>query len=115
MSNFWIRPDGQNTLAGVEDDPTNSPVLPAILILDLLSEGNQKARDDFLAILPSMTMEEQNRLQEIYDISTAPKDYPQIIEDKFQKSMGTRINMGNNHLPQTVNKSNQRSKLRVNQ
>tara|TARA_B100001287_G_C22581334_1_gene481052 strand:+ start:494 stop:844 length:351 start_codon:yes stop_codon:yes gene_type:complete len=116
MSNFWIRPDGQNTLKGVDDDPTNAPVLPAYLILEFLSNDNQKARDDFLALLPMMNEEEQYRLNEIYAFSTKPKDYPQIVEDKFQKSMGTRINMGNNHLPKTVNtSSNKRSKLRVNQ
>ena len=115
MENFWIRPDGQNTLKGVEDDLTNKPVLPAYLILEFLSNDNQKARDDFLAILPMMTEEEQYRLQEIYAFSTKPKDYPQIVEDKFQRPMTTRVNMGNNHLPKTVNKSTQRSKLRVNQ
>lgn len=115
MSNFWVRPDGTNTLAGVEDDPTNKPVLPAYLILEFLSDDNQKARDDFLALLGSMSEDEQARLNEIYAFSTAPKEYPQIVEDKFQKAMGTRINMGNNHLPKTVNNSsNQRSKLRVN-
>lgn len=115
MSNFWIRPDGENTLKGVEDDPTNKPVLPAYLILEFLSNDNQKARDDFNALLPSMSAEEQHRLREIYAFSTAPKDYPQIVEDRFQKAMTPRVNMGNNHLPKTVNKSNQRSKLRVNQ
>lgn len=116
MSNFWIRPNGQNTLSGVEDDPTNKPVLPAILILEFLSDNNQKARDDFLALVSSMSEEEQYRLNEIYAFSMAPKDYPQIVEDKFQKAMTPRVNMGNNHLPKTVNtSSNQRTKLRVNQ
>ena len=116
MSNFWIRPSGQNTLKGVEDDVNNPPVLPAYLILEFLSNDNQKAREDFLALLPMMNEEETLRLQEIYAFSTAPKDYPQIVEDKFQKAMGTRINTGNNHLPKTVNtSSNKRSKLRVNQ
>jgi len=115
MENFWIRPNGQNTLKGVEGDLTNPPLLPAQLILDFLSDNNQKARDDFLAILPSMTEDERERLESIYAFSTKPKDYPQIIEDKFQKSMSTRINAGNNHLPKTVNKSTPRSKLRVNQ
>lgn len=115
MSNFWIRPNGQNTLKGIEDDPTNPAVLPAYLILEFLSNDNQKARDDFLAVLPMMNEEEKLRLEEIYAFSTSPKDYPQIVEDNFQKSMGTRINLGNNHLPKTVNNSNQRSKLRVNQ
>ncbi len=116
MENFWIRPDGQNTLKGVEDDPTNLPVLPAHLILEFLSDDNQKARDDFLKLLPLMNEEEKYRLEEIYSFSTKPKDYPQIVEDKFQKAMSTRVNLGNRHLPKTVNKSsNQRSKLRVNQ
>ncbi len=115
MENFWIRPDGQNTLKGVEEDITNPPILPSYLILEFLSNDNQKARDDFLRLLPSMSEEEQLRLKEIYAFSTKPKDYPQIVEDKFQKTMGTRINMGNNHLPKTNNKSPQRTKLRVNQ
>ena len=115
MENFWIRSDGQNTLKGVEDNLTNPPVLPAHLILEFLSDNNQKARDDFLALLPSMTEDERERLENIYAFSTKPKDYPQIVEDKFQKSMSPRINAGNNHLPKTVNKSPQRSKLRVNQ
>ena len=69
MENFWIRPNGENTLKGVEDDPTNMPVLPAYLILELLSNDNQKARGDFLKLL-LMTEEEQYRLNEIYAFST---------------------------------------------
>jgi hypothetical protein len=117
MSNFWIREDGQNTLEGVEYDPNTKPVLPSHLILDLLSEDNQKARDDFLTILPTMTLDEQERLNEIFAISTKPKLYPQIQEDNFQSSMNNlRINNANSHLPHNVNtSSNQRTKLRVNQ
>tara|TARA_Y100001970_G_C14156453_1_gene815863 strand:+ start:688 stop:1032 length:345 start_codon:yes stop_codon:yes gene_type:complete len=114
MENFWIRSNGQNTLKGVEDDLSNPPVLPAHLILEFLSDNNQKARDDFLALLPSMTENERERLENIYAFSTKPKDYPQILEDKFQKSMSPRINTGNTHLPKTVNKP-PRSKLRINQ
>ena len=74
MENFWIRPNGENTLKGVEDDPTNMPVLPDYLILEFLSNSNQKARDDFLKLLPGMTEEEQYRLNGIYSFSTKPKE-----------------------------------------
>ena len=115
MSNYWIRDNGQNTLKGVEGDLDNLPVLPAHLILEFLSDGNQKARDDFQALLPSMTDLERARLEEIYAFSTPPRKYTQTVEDDFQSSMTTRINMGNTHLPKTINvSSNKRSKLRVN-
>ncbi len=113
MSNFWIREDGQNTLKGVEGDSTNKPVLPASLILDFLSDDNQKARDDFISLLPSMTIEEQKRLNEIYIFSTKPKLYPQIIEDNFQSSMNNlRVNNANSHLPKSTSKF--KSGLKVN-
>jgi len=115
VSNYWIRESGQNTLKGVEGDPDNPPVLPANIILEFLSDGNQKARDDFQALLPSMTYEEQLRLNEIFSFSTSPKEFPQIVEDKFQKAMAPRVNSGFGNLPKTVNdSSNRRTKLRVN-
>lgn len=85
--NYWIRKTGVNTLKGVEGDPDNPPLLPSYLILEFLSDGNQKARDDFLALLPSMSEEEQERLNEIYAFSKAPQKYDQKIEDDFQSSM----------------------------
>jgi hypothetical protein len=115
MSNYWIRDNGQNTLKGVTGDFENPPLLPDHLILEFLSDGNQKARDDFQALLSSMLPEEQGRLETIYAYSTPPRKYTQTIEDDFQSSMTTRVNLGNNHLPKTVNKStNKRTKLRVN-
>ena len=115
MANYWIRESGQNTLSGVEGEEGNRPVLPDHLILEFLSDGNQKARDDFLALLPSMSEAEQERLEVLWAYSMAPKKYPQIQEDNFQTSMNNlRINT-NNNLPKTVNKSNPKSKLRVNQ
>jgi len=116
MSNFWVRETGQNTLKGVEDDFSNSPVLPSYLILEFLSDGNQKARDDFQALLPSMLPEEQDRLLNIWSFSMKPRDNEQVIEDKFQKSLNNlRINKTNRHLPnQSTNQSlNVRSRLKV--
>lgn len=115
MSNYWIRANGQNTLKGIEGDFENPAVLPSHLILEFLSDGNQKARDDFQALLPSMSSEERERLEAIYAYSTPPQKYIQTIEDDFQSSMAPRVNLGNNHLPKTVNNStNKRTKLRVN-
>jgi hypothetical protein len=115
MSNFWIRDSGQNTLAGVEDDPSNLPVLPSFLILEFLSNGNQKARDDFMALLPSMNDLEQLRLKEIYAFSTKPQPYEQIIEDNFQtQSNNLRVNNPNRHLPsQSANLSTPKQTLKV--
>ena len=58
MANYWIRENGQNTLSGVEGEE-NRPVLPDHLILEFLSDGNQKARDDFLQLLPTMSVTEK--------------------------------------------------------
>jgi len=85
--NYWIRKTGVNTLKGVEEDPNNLPILPSHLIFEFLSDGNQKARDDFLALLPSMLEEEQERLEEIYAFSRKPQKYDQKVEDDFQTSM----------------------------
>ena len=115
MSNYWIRENGQNTLKGVNGDFENPLILPDHLILEFLSDGNQKAREDFQALLSSMLPEEQDRLRAIYAYSTPPRKYTQAIEDDFQSSMAPKVNLGNNHLPKTVNKStNKRTKLRVN-
>ena len=115
MANYWIRENGQNTLSGVEGEEGNRPVLPDHLILEFLSDGNQKARDDFLKLLPLMSVTEKERLNVLWAYSMKPKKYPQQIEDSFQTSMNNlRINTQNN-LPKTVNKSNPKSKLRVNQ
>ena len=116
MSNFWVRDTGQNTLKGVEGDEANSPVLPDYLILEFLSDGNQKARDDFQALLPSMLPQEQERLNTLWAFSTKPQKNEQIIEDEFQNSMNTlRINRANRHLPsQSSNtSSNVRSGLKI--
>ena len=116
MPNYWIRDNGQNTLKGVEGDMDNPAVLPDLLILDLLSEGNQKAREDFLAILPTMTQIEQDRLNNLYAFSTPPRVYPQDREDNFQSSMNSLIvRTGGGALPnqKTNTTFNNTSKLKV--
>lgn len=113
--NYWIRKTGVNTLKGIEGDPDNPPILPAYLIMEFLSDGNQKARDDFLALLPSMTELEQERLNEIYAFSRAPQKYDQVVEDDFQKSMNKLVirNPNRNLINQQTNQSNPKSKLKV--
>ena len=116
MSNFWLLPNGVNTLAGIPDDPDNLPQLPDVLILEFLSDGNQKARDDFQALLPTMSEEEQERLNLLWDYSKKPDKYPQVLEDNFQTSMNTlRVNTPRQKLPsQSANPStNARSGLVV--
>lgn len=116
MSNYWIRDNGQNTLKGIEGDADNPAVLPDILILDLLSEGNQKAREDFLTIVPTLSQEEQDRLNNLYAFSTPPRAYPQDREDQFQSSMNSLIvRTGGGALPnqKTNTSSNNTSKLKV--
>jgi hypothetical protein len=115
MSNFWIRETGQNTLSGVEGDFYNRPVLPDYLIIEFLSDGNQKARDDFQALLPSMLPEEQERLNHLYAFSTPPRDHQQLIEDKFQGSMNKlKVNTSQRLPNQSTNQSlNVRSGLKV--
>lgn len=115
MSNYWIRSNGQNTLKGVEGDPENPPVLPDHLILEFLSDGNQKARDDFNALLPSMSDLERERLSTLFAFSTKPQKYVQEIEDGFQSSMNNLlVRSSNQRLPHAKsNTSTSTSKLIV--
>ena len=64
MSNWWIDNQGRNNLKGVPDDPSNPPILKDERIVTFLLEYPQ-AKTDFLAILPSMLPEEQDRLNEL--------------------------------------------------
>lgn len=98
MGNFWIRESGVNTLKGVEGDLDNPPVLPAFMILSMLNE-NQQARDDFDALFPIMAPDEQERLLEIHRFSRPPLEYPQTIEDKFQKSANNLVIRQQSTLP----------------
>ena len=114
--NYWIRKTGANTLKGVEGDPDNPPVLPSYLIIEFLSDGNQKARDDFLALLPSMSEEEQERLNVIYAFSKEPQKYDQEVEDNFQTSMNKLFIRSSNTglINQRANpNSSPKSKLKV--
>ena len=116
MPNYWIRDNGQNTLKGIAGDMDNPAVLPDTLILDLLSEGNQKAREDYLTIVPTMTQTEQDRLNNLYAFSTPPRVYPQDREDQFQGSMNSLVvRTGGGALPnqKTNTPSNHTSKLKV--
>lgn len=117
MSNYWVLPNGINTLSGVFEDPDNQPQLPDELILEFLSDGNQKARDDFQALLPTMTELEQERLNLLWAYSRKPDKYQSVLEDDFQTSMNTlRVNNPSmRRLPSqaTNNSSNARSALVV--
>lgn len=91
--NFWIRPNGVNTLKGVEDDEFNKPVLPATLIQEMLSDYPD-ARKGFLELLPTMLPEEQERLQAIVDdCPNVMKDKPnhQQLEDNFQSKLNKPV------------------------
>jgi hypothetical protein len=104
MGNFWIRESGLNTLKGVEGESDNRPILPDLLIVNMLNE-NQQARDDFEKLFPTMTATEQERLLELFSYSRPPLEYPQVIEDRVQKKLNNLVVRSASNLPRTVNRS----------
>ncbi len=104
MGNFWIRENGVNTLKGVEGEEGNFPILPAILIVTMLNE-NQQARDDFEKLFPMMSPTEQERLTELFSFTRPPLEYPQVVEDKFQKGLNNLVVRSVTNLPRNINRS----------
>ncbi len=93
MGNWWLDSQGRNNLAGIPGDATNPAVLPDYLIVDLLIR-NQRAKEDFLAMLPSMTADEQVRLNALTDANPATLlPFPfndQAVEDQFMHTLNSR-------------------------
>jgi len=91
MPNWWVdEATGLNNLSGVpdSDDP---PVLPDDVILQFLQQYAD-ARQDFLNIVPTMTVAEQARLNGLVDANPnimTPQPPPQILEDRVQRKMNT--------------------------
>lgn len=92
MPNWWVdEATGLNNLSGVPDDSDNPPVLPDGVILQFL-EQYADARDDFRLIVPTMTAEEQARLNGLIDANPnvmIPQPPPQVQEDRVQRKMNT--------------------------
>lgn len=91
MSNWWVDSQGRNNLKGVPGDPSNPPVLSDGTILEFLKKYDV-ARADFFSLLPSMTAEEQERLNGL--VSSNPSvlysdPAPQVREDRVQKKFNT--------------------------
>jgi len=120
MSNFWINEQGQNTLKGSETNPLNPIIIPNENILEFLKQY-PKARTDLFALLPSLDLDEQARLESLIEqhkTILTDEVYPQVEEDRFQSKMNsTRINsytsgsLRNRKLP---SKNEARSGLRLN-
>jgi len=88
--NWWFDNQDRNNLRGVEDDPSNRPILPDAMIIEFLLQ-NPNARRDFRIIVPLMLPDEQTRLNGIVArnprvLSAEPNLDPGIIEDRFQAS-----------------------------
>jgi len=95
MANWWFDAQGRNTLKGVDDDPTNRPVLPVDSIIEFLL-GNPFARRDFQLILPAMLPAEQERLNAIVEqnprcLRDDPDPDPQVLSDQFMGALNKPI------------------------
>ena len=90
--NWWFDDQGRNNLAGVCGDPTNPPVLPDAVIIDILI-NIPIAKTDFLSLLPTMLPEEQARLNELvalHPITLQPFPFNDVdIDDTFQRLQNT--------------------------
>jgi hypothetical protein len=95
VSNFWLNKQGQNTLKGSLTNPLNIPVLPDDVILEFL-KTYPVARADLFALLPTLELDEQARLQDLIDAHPTilrTDVYPQVEEDRFQSKLNsTRVN-----------------------
>jgi len=116
MGNYWIDRQGRSFLRGSHDNPQNPVALPDHLIIQFLEE-QKKAREDLMALLPTMIEEEKTRIQGILDAHpNILKDqlYEQDREDQFQSNFNNlRVNSTNNHLPRGDENSPPKNKLIV--
>lgn len=91
MPNWWVDNQGRNNLRGLPDDPSNPAILPDGVILEFLKKY-AAARADFKNIVPTMTPEEQERLNGLVarnpSVMYSDPD-PQVVEDRVQKKFNT--------------------------
>lgn len=91
QNNWWIGDSGKNMLRGDPDDPKNPPILGNDLILEFLHRIPQ-AREDFLVMLPSLTIQERSRLELLVEnapfIAKLPESLPEE-SDAFMHKMNT--------------------------
>lgn len=86
---WWITKSGDNTLKGVVGDPDNPIQLDNETIVHFLMHIPQ-ARASFDRLLPTMLLEEQDRLE--YLISGSAGLQPltrEMVEDNFQRRLNT--------------------------
>ena len=90
--NWWLDNQNRNNLAGIPDDPDNPAILPDDVIVDLLI-NIPVAKRDFELLVPTMTPDEQVRLNGLvsrYPITLQPFPFnDQEVEDNFMKSQNT--------------------------
>lgn len=86
--NWWFDDQGRNNLAGIPGDPDNPAVLPDAVIVDLLI-NIPIAKKDFEALVPNMSPDEQQRLNDLvarYPITLQPFPFnDQQVDDTFMK------------------------------
>lgn len=91
VSNWWIDNLGRNTLSGIPCDPTNPAILSDRYIICFL-RTIPKAYEDFFRILPTMTPEEQDRLNALLvcnPFSLTCRPDPKVYSDGFQRRQNT--------------------------
>lgn len=90
--NWWFDNQGRNNLAGIPGDPDNPAILPDDVIVNLLINV-PIAKRDFVALVPLMTAEEQDRLNGLVarnPLTLQPFPFnDQEVEDRFMKSQNT--------------------------
>lgn len=89
MGNWWFDNQGRNNLSGIPGDPDNPAILTDEVIVDLLI-NIPAAKRDFEALVPTMTSDEQERLNGLvarYPITLQPFPFnDQEVEDRFMRS-----------------------------
>ena len=100
MADWWINNSGQNMLAGIPGDSDNPAMLDDSYILDFLTRI-PVARASFNLLYPTMSADEQARLDEI--VKMADNGY--VVDDvsssdRFQHAINTpRLQRGGGWMP----------------
>jgi hypothetical protein len=86
---FWINGVGQNMLAGIPGDEANPAFLTNAYILDFLTH-DPNARASFDRLYPTMTADEQTRLDEIVKMAENGLVVDDVTTaDRFQHRLNT--------------------------
>lgn len=87
---FWVDGVGINNLSGIPQDPDNPAILTDAAILDFLTRIPE-ARNSFNRLVPTMSDEEQERLNNIARMANNGMVIGEIeTGDRFQHGWNTR-------------------------